>query len=107
MYSKFGTKVTIIEGADTILPGFDADMSRLVAKKLKEKDVEVYNGAQAQSAEQTDKNVTVTFTVGGEEKKVTADYLLVTVGRRPNTDGELGLDLIDLKMTDRGLIEVD
>ena len=43
----------------------------------------------------------------GEEKQVTADYVLVTVGRRPNTDGELGLDLINLKMTDRGLIEVD
>ena len=52
-------------------------------------------------------DVTVTFTVKGEEKEVTADYVLVTVGRRPNTDGELGLDLINLKMTDRGLIEVD
>jgi dihydrolipoamide dehydrogenase len=107
MYSKFGTKVTIIEGADTILPGFDADMSRLVAKKLKEKDVETFTGAQAKSAEQTDKDVTVTFTVGSEEKTVTADYLLVTVGRRPNTDGELGLDLIGLKMTERGYVEVD
>ncbi len=107
MYSKFGTKVTIIEGADSILPGFDTDMSRLVAKKLKEKDVETFTGAQAKSAEQTEKDVTVTFTVGGEEKSVTADYLLVTVGRRPNTDGELGLDLIGLKMTERGYVEVD
>jgi len=107
MYSKFGTKVTIIEGADSILPGFDTDMSRLVAKKLKEKDVETFTGAQAKSAAQTDKDVTVTFTVGGEEKTVTADYLLVTVGRRPNTDGELGLDLIGLKMTERGYVEVD
>ena len=107
MYAKFGTKVTVIEGADTILPGFDPEMSRLVAKKLAASNVEVFTGAQAQSAEQTDKDVTVTFTAGGEEKKVTADYLLVTVGRRPNTDGELGLDLIGLKLTDRGLVEVD
>ena len=54
-------------------------------------------GAKAESAEQTDKDVTVNYTVGGEDKEVTADYLLVTVGRRPNTDGELGLDLIDLE----------
>jgi len=107
MYAKFGTKVTVIEGADTILPGFDPEMSRLVAKKLAASNVDVFTGAQAQSAEQTDKDVTVTFTAGGEEKKVTADYLLVTVGRRPNTDGELGLDLIGLKLTDRGLVEVD
>ena len=107
MYSKFGTKVTIIEGADAILPGFDADMSRLVAKKLKEKDVETFTGAQAQSATQTDKDVTVTFSVGGEEKTVTAEYLLVTVGRRPDPDGGGGVDLIGLKMTERGYVEVD
>ncbi|MEK3881307.1 dihydrolipoyl dehydrogenase [Paenibacillus sp. PL2-23] len=107
MYSKFGTKVTVIEGSDSILPGFDKDMSSIVAKKLKGKNVDIVTGAQAKSAEQTDKDVTVTYTVGDKEEKVTADYLLVTVGRRPNTDGELGLDLIGVKMSDRGLVEVD
>ncbi|SDT54844.1 dihydrolipoamide dehydrogenase [Paenibacillaceae bacterium GAS479] len=107
MYSKFGTKVTIIEGLDSILAGFDKDMSQLVAKKLKAKGAEIITGAQAKGAEQTDKDVTVTYMVGDKEEKVTADYLLVTVGRRPNTDGELGLDLINIKMTDRGLIEVN
>ncbi|QHW34533.1 dihydrolipoyl dehydrogenase [Paenibacillus rhizovicinus] len=107
MYAKFGTQVTIIEGSDSILPGFDSDMSSLVAKKLKAAKAEIVTGAQAKSAAQTDNDVTVTYTVNGEDKQVTADYLLVTVGRRPNTDGELGLDLINLKMSDRGLIEVD
>ncbi|MBP3963369.1 dihydrolipoyl dehydrogenase [Paenibacillus lignilyticus] len=107
MYARFGTKVTVIEGSDTILPGFDSDMSSLVAKKLKGAKADIVTGAQAKSAVQTDNDVTVTYTVGGEDKQVTADYLLVTVGRRPNTDGELGLDMIDVKMTDRGLIEVD
>ncbi|MFD0587068.1 dihydrolipoyl dehydrogenase [Paenibacillus sp. GCM10027627] len=107
MYSKFGTKVTVIEGSDSILPGFDKDMSSIVAKKLKGTNVDIVTGAQAKSAEQTDKDVTVTYTVGDKEEKVTADYLLVTVGRRPNTDGELGLDLIGVKTTDRGLVEVD
>ncbi|WP_373230991.1 dihydrolipoyl dehydrogenase [Cohnella sp.] len=107
MYAKFGTKVTVLEGAETILPGFDKDMSQLVVKKLKKSNVEIVNGALAKGAEQTDNDVTVTYEVGGEQKSVTADYLLVTVGRRPNTDGELGLDLIDVKISDRGLIEVD
>ncbi|MCQ6560138.1 dihydrolipoyl dehydrogenase [Paenibacillus mendelii] len=107
MYARFGTKVTVIEGSDAILPGFDTDMSSLVAKKLKGAGAEIVTGAQAKSAEQTDKDVTVTYTVKGEDKQVTADYLLVTVGRRPNTDGELGLDLINVKMTDRGMIEVN
>ncbi|CAM4205252.1 dihydrolipoyl dehydrogenase [Paenibacillus alkaliterrae] len=107
MYSKFGTKVTVIEGSDAILPGFDKDMSSIVAKKLKSTNVDIVTGAQAKSAEQTDKDVTVTYSVGDKEEKVTADYLLVTVGRRPNTDGELGLDLINIKLSDRGLVEVD
>ncbi|WP_168122647.1 dihydrolipoyl dehydrogenase [Paenibacillus sp. HB172176] len=107
MYSKFGTKVTVIEGSDSILPGFDKDMSNIVAKKLKSTKVDIVTGAQAKSAEQTDKDVTVTYAVGDKEESVTADYLLVTVGRRPNTDGELGLDLIGVKTTDRGLIEVN
>jgi dihydrolipoamide dehydrogenase len=107
MYSKFGTKVTILEGLDTIMAGFDKDMSQLVAKKLKKANVDVVTGAKASSAEQNDKEVTVTYEVGGESKTVTADYMLVTVGRRPNTDGELGLDLIGIKVNDRGLIEVD
>jgi dihydrolipoamide dehydrogenase len=107
MYSKFGTKVTVIEGSDSILPGFDKDMSSIVAKKLKGTNVDIVTGAQAKSAEQTDNDVTITYSVGDKEEKVTADYLLVTVGRRPNTDGELGLDLAGVKMTDRGLVEVD
>ncbi|MHA7963317.1 dihydrolipoyl dehydrogenase [Paenibacillus sp. CAU 1782] len=107
MYSKFGTKVTVIEGSDSILPGFDKDMSSIVAKKLKSTNVDIVTGAQAKSAEQTDNDVTITYTVGDKEEKVTADYLLVTVGRRPNTDGELGLDLAGVKTTDRGLVEVD
>lgn len=89
MYSKFGTKVTILEGSDSILPGFDKDMSQLVAKKLKAKKADIITGAMAKSSEQTDKDVTVTYTVGDKEEKITADYLLVTVGRRPNTD-EIG-----------------
>lgn len=107
MYSKFGTQVTIIEGADMVLPGFDKDMTQIVSKNMKKTGIEIFTNAKAESAEQTDKDVTVKFTVGGETKEVTAEYLLVTVGRRPNTDGDFGLDMIGVKMTDRGLIEVD
>ncbi len=106
-YAKFGTKVTVLEGSDSVLPGFEKEMSQLVARNLQKAGVEVFTEAMAQSSTKTDNDVTVTFTVKGEEKQLTADYVLVTVGRRPNTDGELGLDLINLKLTDRGLVEID
>lgn len=105
-YAKFGTQITILEGSDFILPGFEKELSQLVARKLQKNGVTVHTNALAKESKQTDKDVTVTFTVNGEDKQVTADYVLVTVGRRPNTD-ELGLDLIKMKLTDRGFIEVD
>jgi len=105
-FAKFGSEVTVLEGSSSVLPGFDADLTRLVARNLKKQGVEVVTDAMADKADQTDSEVTVTYTVNGEQKQVTADYLLVTVGRRPNTDN-IGLDTIGIKMTDRGLIEVD
>lgn len=107
-YAKFGTQVTILEGSNSILPGFEKELSQLVVKKLKASGAEIHTEAMAQSSEVTDKDVTVTFTVKGEEKKVTADYVLVTVGRRPNTDNEdFGLEMIGVEMGERGLIKVD
>ena len=50
--------------------------------------------------------MTVTYEVDGKEEKVEADYVMVTVGRRPNTD-DLGLEILGVEMTDRGLVKVD
>lgn len=105
-YAKLGSQVTILEGADQILPGFEKSLVQLVSKKLKKKNVEIFTKAMAQKADQTDQEVTVTFQVGDETKTVTADYLLVTVGRRPNTD-ELGLEGIGVKMDEKGLVQID
>lgn len=107
MFSKFGTKVTIIEGQDAVLPGFDKDLTRIVAKNMAKTGVEIVTNAKAESAAQTDKDITVKYSVNGEVKEVTAEYLLVTVGRRPNTDGDLGLELAGVELTDRGLVKVD
>lgn len=105
-FAKFGSKVTVLEGTDTILPGFESEMSRWVSRNLRKLNVDVVTEAMAQKAEQTETDVTVTYTVQGEEKSVTADYVLVTVGRRPNTD-ELGLEAINMEMDERGFIKVD
>lgn len=106
-YAKFGTKVTILEGSEAILPGFEQELTRLVAKKLEQAGAAIHTGAKAQSAEQTGDQVTVTFAAGGEEKQVSADYVLVTVGRRPNTDGDFGLELAGVEVDDRGYVRVN
>lgn len=106
VFAKFGTKVTILEGSDQILPGFEPDMPRLVERKLKKLDVTIHTKALAQGMEETENGVIVTAEVKGEQQKIEAEYVLVTVGRRPNTD-ELGIRDIGMNMTDRGLIVVD
>ncbi|WP_153731937.1 dihydrolipoyl dehydrogenase [Sporosarcina obsidiansis] len=105
-YANLGSEVTIIEGADDILAGFEKQMTQIVKKGLKKKGVEVVVKASAKGVEETKDGVIVTYEAKGEEVKVEADYVLVTVGRRPNTD-EIGLEGLGLNMTDRGLIEVD
>lgn len=105
-YANFGTKVTIVEGAAEILSGFEKQMTAIVKRRLKKKGVEIFTNAMAKGVEEREDGVTVTFEVKGETKTVEADYVLVTVGRRPNTD-ELGLEQLGIKMTERGLIEVD
>ncbi|MFD1206844.1 dihydrolipoyl dehydrogenase [Sporosarcina contaminans] len=105
-YANLGSKVTIIEGADDILAGFEKQMTQIVKKGLKKKGVEVVVKASAKGVEESDSGVVVTYEAKGEEQKVEADYVLVTVGRRPNTD-EIGLAEMGIKMSDRGLIEVD
>ena len=103
-YRMLGSKITIVEGLDHILNGFDKEMSDIIANRVKSAGSEIFTSAMAKSATQTDKDVTLTFEVDGKEQTVTGDYLLVSVGRRPNTD-LIGLNNTDVKLTDRGLIE--
>ncbi|EPQ9625089.1 dihydrolipoyl dehydrogenase [Staphylococcus pseudintermedius] len=105
-YANFGTEVTILEGAKEILGGFEKQMVAPVKKEMKAKGMIIETETLAKSAEETDNGVKVTYEVKGEEKTIEADYVLVTVGRRPNTD-ELGLEEVGVKLTDRGLVEVD
>lgn len=106
-YANFGTEVTILEGGAQILPGFEKQMSQLVSRRLKKKgNVTIHTKALAKGVEETEKGVYVTAEIKGEEQKIEADYVLVTVGRKPNTD-ELGLDMANIEVDDRGLIKVD
>ncbi|MFJ7970597.1 dihydrolipoyl dehydrogenase [Psychrobacillus sp. NPDC096389] len=105
-FANLGSKVTIIEGGADILAGFEKQMTTIVKKGLKKKGAEIVVKASAKGVEESDTGVVVTYEVGGEEKKVEADYVLVTVGRRPNTD-EIGLEELGIKFAERGLLEVD
>ncbi|MFE8703708.1 dihydrolipoyl dehydrogenase [Cytobacillus sp. FJAT-54145] len=105
-YANFGTKVTILEGADEILNGFEKQMSSIVARNLKKKGAEIITKALAKGVEEREDGVTIKYEVKGEEKTVDADYVFVMVGRRPNTD-ELGLEQAGVELGERGIIKID
>ncbi|MFP7494223.1 dihydrolipoyl dehydrogenase [Terribacillus saccharophilus] len=105
-YANFGTEVTVLEGLKDILGGFEKQMTSLVSRKLKKKGVNIVTEAMAKGVEESADGVKVTYEANGKEETIDADYVLVTVGRRPNTS-ELGLEEVGIKMTDRGLIEID
>ncbi|WP_163970795.1 dihydrolipoyl dehydrogenase [Oceanobacillus halotolerans] len=105
-YANFGTEVTILEGTKDILGGFEKQMTQLVKKRLKKKGATIKTEAMAKGVEETDKGVTVTYEVKGKEETIEADYVLVTVGRRPNTE-EIGLEQVGIEVDDKGLIKID
>lgn len=105
-YANFGTQVTILEGTDEILNGFEKQMSAIVKKNLKKKGAEIITKALAKGVEETENGVTVKYEVNGEEKSVEADYVFVMVGRRPNSD-EMGLEQIGVGLNERGVIQID
>ncbi|MGG0720312.1 dihydrolipoyl dehydrogenase [Robertmurraya massiliosenegalensis] len=106
-YANFGTEVTILEGSDELFAGaFEKQMSSIVARNLKKKGADIVTNALAKGVVENENGVVVTYEAKGEEKTVEADYVLVTVGRRPNTD-EMGLDQVGVDMTDRGIINID
>lgn len=106
VYANFGTKVTILEGMDEILAAFEKQMSSIVKRNLKKKNVDIFTKVKAQGVEETENGVIVTYEEKGEEKKLEAEYLLVTVGRKPNTD-EMGLEQVGVELDERGFIKTD
>jgi dihydrolipoamide dehydrogenase len=105
VFNKLGTQVTVIEMADQILPGFDPDVVKLLDRKLRKAGVEIQLKSQALGWEDSDDGAVLRYRTPEGEKSLTVDYILVTVGRRPNTDA-IGLDTVGVEM-ERAWIKTD
>jgi dihydrolipoamide dehydrogenase len=101
-YARLGSKVTLLEGLDRVVPSEDADISRVVARGFKKQGIKVLTKTFVENVKEAGDKVT--FTAGGEER--TVDYLVVATGRAPDIEG-LGIDVAGLELTEQGLIKVD
>jgi dihydrolipoamide dehydrogenase len=107
VYAAFGTKVTIIEAADRILPLEDRDCSTVVEKSYKKRGMDVFTSAKLESAVVGKDGVTVTFTTAkGEKKELRVDRVLSAIGRVPNIE-DIGLEKAGVAKSDRGFVKVD
>ena len=107
VYAAFGTKVTIIEAMDRILPLEDRDCSAVVEKSYRKRGMEIFTGARLEKADVRKDGVTLTVkTANGETKTIEAERVLQAVGRAPLSE-DIGLETVGVELTDRGFIAVD
>lgn len=100
-FAKMGSEVTVVEATPQILPQYDAELVRPVAKRLGELGIRVLTGAKAKGL--SDEGLALLIeTAEGDEQRLPADKILVTVGRKPRTEG-WGLDELDLDRAGRFL----
>jgi dihydrolipoamide dehydrogenase len=100
-FAKMGAAVTVVEAQARILPQYDAELTRPVAKRLRDLGIEVLTGAKAKGLVSKGAALSVEA-ADGQAMTLAADKILVTVGRKPVTEG-WGLGAIDLDMDGRFL----
>ena len=108
VWRRLGAEVTVVEFLDQILPGMDEEIRKEANKIFKKQGFKYKLGTKVTGVEVTDGKATLTMepAKGGNAETMDADVVLVSIGRRPNTDG-LNLDAAGLTTNNRGQIEVD
>jgi dihydrolipoamide dehydrogenase len=108
VFDAYGSKVTIVEALDRVLPLEDKDVSAHIEKAYKKRGMAIHTGARLDSVVPGTGGVNVTFKDrDGKQHVVTVEKVLSAVGRVPNT-GDLGLDKVGVRLTDKGgFIKVD
>ena len=108
VWRRLGAKVTVVEFLDQILPGFDGEIRKESNKIFRKQGIEFKLSTKVTGVTVTGSKATLTVepSAGGAAETIEADVVLVSIGRRPNTDG-LGLDAIGLQTNQRGQIEID
>ena len=101
-YARFGVTVQLFEGLDRVLPGEDADISKVAERGFKKQGIEVKTKTFVENVVAHEDKVT--FTYGDQDGE--ADYLVIAAGRGPDVEG-LGLEAAGIELTEAGLIEVD
>ena len=107
VWRRLGAEVIVVEFLDQLLPGMDMDVRKEAAKIFKKQGMTLRLSTKVTGVTVKGSKATLTLepSAGGTAEPIEADCVLVSIGRRPNTDG-LGLDVIGLAPNQRGQIEI-
>jgi dihydrolipoamide dehydrogenase len=106
VFNAFGSQVTLIDVAPTILPLEDQDSSKEVERSFKKRGITVLTGAKISNVKVAKDSVSMSVDAGGEKKDLKADIVLVAAGRAPNIE-DIGLKEAGVQTTDRGVIKIN
>ncbi|HEY6814463.1 MAG TPA: dihydrolipoyl dehydrogenase [Croceibacterium sp.] len=108
VWRRLGAEVVVVEFLDALLPGMDGEVRKEAAKLFKKQGMELRLSTKVTGVTVKGKKATLTLepAAGGASETLEADCVLVSIGRRPNTEG-LGLETIGLELNKRGQIETD
>jgi pyruvate/2-oxoglutarate dehydrogenase complex dihydrolipoamide dehydrogenase (E3) component len=106
MFSRFGSRVTVVQRANQLLPREDADVVGSLQKALEDEGIRFVLDATTTRVEKQDGGVALTYQAPGATQTIRGSHLLVATGRRPNTD-DLGLEKAGVQTDQRGFIRVN
>ena len=106
MYSHIGTKVTLLQRSERIIPEEEPEISEALHQYLEDEGVEIKTGVQVKRVYQSQGEKVVVAKVGGRELEVRGDDLLLATGRDPNTSG-LGLETVPVRLRKDGAVRVN
>lgn len=103
IFSSFGVKVTIVEMLPGILSTEDEEVSKIIYKVFRQKGIDIFTNSKVESFKKSDKKFICTIS-GGD--KITADKILISAGRKPNSAG-IGIEEVGIEVDSKGYIKVD
>ncbi|MBD0787324.1 dihydrolipoyl dehydrogenase [Vibrio sp. Y2-5] len=106
VWQRLGSEVTLLEAADSFLPGLEKRASTEVRKALTDSGLTMEFGVKIQRVEKRSKDIVLHWEQAGVEHKTTVDKLIVAIGRVPNSD-DLDVEALGITKDDRGVIVVD
>jgi mercuric reductase len=106
MFARFGTEVTLVTRRKRILSGYEPEIAEALTEILQEEGLRIVTGAQVRGVRSEGEGVALSVKLHGSQQMFTAERLLVSTGRRPNTEA-LGLEQAGVDVDTAGAVRVD